>query len=222
MKKVFDGEVYEVMPLSNGVIFSYHKDTVDNNVIVAYKMISFDNARMTDVAKNMYLITKFGSNYKAVSAFCENYITVKTILLTGGKILMLESDGTAQLIDADATVIWKGSLVYRGCAPSDIMLYNNALWASYADCNVLLRYNLSTMREELRIGGNKSPFDKPRDLFIDGDDVFVSNSGSNKLIRVNLNTYSVFEYESFDEPVYQYVKVNENGFVVLQSGLYLI
>lgn len=222
MKKIFDGEVYEVMPLSNGIIFSYHKDTVDDNVIVAYKMISFDNARITDVAKNMYLITKFGSNYKAVAAYCENYITAKSILLTGGKVLLLESDGTAQLIDTDATPIWKGSLVYRGCVPSDIMLYSNALWASYADCNVLLRYNLATMREELRIGGNQSPFDKPRDLFVDGEDVFVSNSGSNKLIRVNLNTYSVFDYEIFDEPIYQYVKAGDNSFVVLQSGLYLI
>ena len=222
MKKIFDGEVYEVMPLSNGIIFSYHKDTVDNNVIVAYKMISFDNARITDVAKNMYLITKFGSNYKAVAAYCDNYITAKSILLTGGKVLLLESDGTAQLIDADATPIWKGSLVYRGCAPSDIMLYNNALWASYADCDILLRYNLATMREELRIGGNQSPFDKPRNLFVDGEDVYVSNSGSNKLIRVNLNTYSVFDYETFEEPVYQYVKAADNGFAVLQSGLYLI
>ena len=78
------------------------------------------------------------------------------------------------------------------------------------------------MREELRIGGNKSPFDKPRDLFIDGDTVMVSNQGSKKLVEVNLNSYSVFEYEEFEEPLYQYIKVGDNRFAVLESGLYLI
>ncbi len=39
------------MPTPSGIIFSYLKDTVDDNVIVAYKMITFDNGRFTDVAK---------------------------------------------------------------------------------------------------------------------------------------------------------------------------
>ena len=78
------------------------------------------------------------------------------------------------------------------------------------------------MREELRIGGNKSPFDKPRSLFIDGDKVMVSNQNSKKLIEINLNTYTVFEYQEFEEALYQYVRVGDNRFVVLESGLYLI
>ena len=78
------------------------------------------------------------------------------------------------------------------------------------------------MREELRIGGNKSPFDKPCDLFLEGDCVMVSNQGSKKLLQVNLNSYTVFEYETFEEPLYQYVNVKENRFAVLESGLYLI
>ncbi len=222
MKKIFSGEVYEVMPLSNGIIFSYCKDVSEEKVLVAYKMISFDTGRFTDVARNIYLITKFGNNYKAVMSFCDNYITVKSIVLPGGKLFLLSADGTAQLIDNDATPIWTGDLTYRSSKPSDIVLHNNALWVCYADCNVLLRYNLSTMREELRIGGNKSPFDRPRSMFLEGDCVMVSNQGSNKLIEVNLNNYTVFEYESFEEPLYQYVKVGDNRFVVLDSGLYLI
>ena len=78
------------------------------------------------------------------------------------------------------------------------------------------------MREELRIGGNKSPFSRPEGLFVEGDGVMVSNAGSSKLIEVDLNSYSVFEYEEFEEPVHQYVKVGENRFAVLDSGLYLI
>lgn len=222
MKKVFSGEVYEVLPISNGIIFSYCKDVIEENTLVSYKMITFDNGRFTDIAKNIYLLTKFGNNYKAVAALCGNYITTKSIVLPGSKVFLLSEDGTAQLLGADAAPVWTGELKYRGAAATDIALYKNALWASFADCNVLLRYNLTAMREELRIGGNKSPFNKPSGLFIDGDTVMVSNVGSSKLIEVNLNTYSVFEYEEFSEPVRQYVRVGENRFVVLNSGLYLI
>ena len=222
MKQIFAGEVYEILPLTNGIVFSYCKEIVDENVIVAYKMISFDTGRITDVAKNIYMITKFGNNYKTVAAFSANYITVKSIVLPNGKVFLLEPDGSAGLIDNNGTPVWTGSLVYRSAAPTDVVLHNNALWASYADTNVLLRYNLSTMREELRIGGNTSPFDKPRALFVNGDKVTVSNQGSKKLIEINLTTYTVFETEQFEEAVYQYVAVGENRFVILESGLYLI
>lgn len=222
MKKVFSGEVYEVLPISNGVIFSYCKDVIEENTVVAYKMITFDNGRFTDIAKNIYLLTKFGNNYKAVAAICDNYITAKSIVLPNSKVFLLSADGEARLLGADALPVWTGELKYRGCNATDIALYKNALWASFADCNVLLRYNLTAMREELRIGGNKSPFDKPSGLFVDGDTVMVSNVGSSKLIEVNLNTYSVFDYEEFSEPVRQYAKVGENRFAVLDSGLYLL
>lgn len=222
MKQVFSGEVYEVMPLSNGIIFSYCKDTIDDNIIVSYKMISFDNGKFTDVAKNIYMLTKFGNNYKAVSTLCDNYITVKSIILPNNKVFLLQNDGQAQLLDTDASPLWTGEMKYRTYNASDIVLFKNTLWASYSECNVLLRYNLTTMREELRIGGNKSPFDKPKNMFIDGENVMVSNMGSSKLIQVNLNSYSVFEYETFEEPVYQYVKVSDYQFVVLKSGLYLV
>lgn len=221
MKQVFSGEVYDMLPISRGIIFSYHKDTIDNRIIVFYKMLSFDTG-LTDITNNIYLLTKFGNNYKAVASLCNNFITAKSIVLTGGKVFLLETDGTARLLDADASPIWTGELKYRANAPSDIVVYKNALWACYAQSNVLLRFNLATMREELRIGGNRSPFNRPQDMFIDGENVMVSNSGSNKLTQLNLNSYNVFDYETFDEPVYQYVRVEDYRFVILKSGLYLI
>ena len=222
VKKIFSGKVFEVMPLTGGIIFSYQKDVIKDNIVVAYKMITFENGHFTDVAKNIYLLTKFGSNYKAIEMMCGNYITVKSIVLPNSKVFLLDGEGTAQLLDSDASLLWTGELKYRGCNASDIALYKNALWASFGECNVLLRYSLSSMREELRIGGDKSPFSCPSSLFVEGDSVMVSNSGSNKLIQVDLNSYSVFEYEEFQEPVRQYVKVEDNRFAVLDSGLYLI
>lgn len=221
MKQVFSGEVYEILPITGGIIFSYCKEKIDENVIVAYKMLSFENGHFTDIAKNIYLLTKFGNNYKAVSALCENYITVKSIVLPNGKVFLMSADGTAMLVDNDTAVIWQGSLIYRTAAPSDIVLYKNALWASYSESNVLLRYNLNTMREELRVGGSKSPFNKPKSLFVEGENAYISNLGSHTVTQLNLSTYSVLEYEKFEEPIYQYVKVGDYNFALLESGVYV-
>ncbi len=222
MKQIFSGEVYEILPISGGIIFSYCKEKTEENVIVAYKMLSFENGHFTDIAKNIYLLTKFGSNYKAVVAHCDNYITVKSIVLPNGKVFLMSADGTAKLIDTDASPIWEGSLVYRTFAPSDIVLYKNALWASYAESNVLLRYNLNTLHEELRVGGSRSPFNKPKNIFIEGENAYISNLGSKTVTQFNLDTYSVFEYEKFDQAIYQFVLVGDYRFVLLESGVYVM
>lgn len=222
MKLIFDGEVYEVLSLKGGMIFSYCKESNEENVLVAYKMLSFDNGRFTSVENDIYLITKFGNNYKAVVGLCENYIKTKSIVLPSGRVFLMKADGTAQLVDNDATPIWTGSLLYKGCVPSDITLCNNALWACYPDCNVLLSYNLTTMKVELRVGGKNSPFNRPWTISANGNCINVCNLDSQNIIEVNLNNYKVREIESFEEPIYQYLEAAGNRFALLQSGLYLL
>lgn len=223
MKKVFNGEVYDILPLKEGMIFSYCKESNDENVLVAYCMLSFDNGRFSNVENDIYLITKFGNNYKAISALCENHIKTKAVTLANGKVFLMQPDGTAQLVDNDATPVWTGKLTYRNCIPSDIAVHNNTLWAVYPDCNVVLSYNLSTMREELRIGGGEnSPLKKPRSISISGDCITVCNLESQNIIEINLTNYKVRELETFEEPVYQYLEISNNRFVLLASGLYYI
>ena len=223
MEKIFEGEVCELLPLSNGLIFSYCRERVDESQAdISFKMISFEDGRLTDVAKNMYLLTKFGNNYKIMLDYCDNFITDKVLTMPSGKVFLMRGSGSAFFLDNDGTPLWTGNLTYRNTAPDDIVFHNNSLWASYSEYNVLVRYNLTTMREELRIGGKKSPFDKPAELFVQGDNVIVSNHGSGKLLQVDLNTYCVNEKEIFEEPVYQYLSVGDYRFVILKSGLYVI
>ncbi|MBR6533123.1 MAG: hypothetical protein IKT44_01685 [Clostridia bacterium] len=223
MKQIFEGEVYEILPLSNGILFSYCIEvTDDRNVVVGYKMISFENGRMTDITKNVYLAAKFGNNYNSIIKHCDNYITVRSIILPSGKILLFLKNGTMKLIDTDSSVTWQGNLTYRSFVASDILIHKNSLWACFSDCNVLLRYNLSNMREELRIGGKSSPFDKPKNMYLEGDVATVCNKGSKKLTQINLETYAVLNEHEFEEEVLQYVKAANHRFVILSSGLYIL
>ena len=137
MRKLFSGKVFDLLPLTNGAIFSYRMESLEEGTVVAYKMISFENGSFTDVAKNVYLLTKFGNRYKAIVPFCDNYITVKSLLLPNGKVFLLGEKGKAQLVDNDATLIWEGEIQYRGYPASDIVLYKNVLWACFSEQNVL-------------------------------------------------------------------------------------
>ncbi len=223
MKQIFEGEVYEILPLSNGILFSYCIDSTDiEKTVVGYKMISFENGRMTDITKNVYLAAKFGNNYNTIIKHCDNYITARSIVLPSGKILLLSKDGIAKLIDTDSSVTWQGNLTYHSCTASDIVIHKHSLWACFSDCNVLLRYNLSNMREELRIGGKSSPFNKPKSLYLEGDVATVCNKGSKKTTEINLETYAVLNEQEFPEEVLQYTKAANHRFVILNSGLYIL
>ena len=223
MEKLFEGKVYEMLPLSNGIIFSYLKDELEIGDYVEYKMISFDNRRLSNVVKSTYMLAKFGIDSKEIKRICENYIVVKSLVLPGGKVFLCTPDANAYLIDSDATVIWSGDLSYRSHKPADIALADNALWAVYPECNALLKYNLSTMRVELRIGGTKSPFEKPLDIFVSKEDeLIISNNGSNCLVKINIKDYTTTVPERFTEPVKQYLEIENHKFVILESGLYIL
>lgn len=226
MELVFKGEIYDMIKKSDGLVFSYKKgETDDGDVVVGFKMISVENGIMTDVAKNVYLLSKYGSCYRAATAHCSNYVTAKSVPLQSGKIFVLDSSGAAAFIDSDGITGWTGELKYRGAAPSAAAVYKNGLWACFAQSNVLLRFNFSTMREELRVGGssrNGSPFASPRDIFIDGSQAVISNSASNKILKIDLESYNVSDFYEFSEPVYGYLKSGNYQFALLESGLYSI
>lgn len=222
MKKIFDGKIYELVPKSDGLIFSYRKATVDEGDVVWFKMLSLESGVMSDVGKNAYWNTKFGSNYQVAISLCENYVTAKVVYLPNDRIFICNESGQTYIINADGSVNRTGEMKYRGMPPSSVVLYKNSLWASFQEGNVLLRFSINTMRVELRIGGKMSPFVAPQGIFIEGNKATVCNSESNSLVRINLDTYAVDNYLEFEESVRGYTKINGYEFVHLDSGLYVV
>ena len=222
MKKIFDGKIYEMLPKSDGIIFPYQKAVVDDGDIVWYKMLSFENSNITDVSKNVYWNLKFGSNYAVAVNTAKNFVTTKAILLPNNRLFLCCDNGQVFVIDPDGMLNIAGELKYRDNPPNDIAFYKNSIWASFENHNVLIRFNINTMRAELRIGGKSSPFNKPQGVFIEGSTAYVCNTGTNNIVKIDLENYSVEEYYSFEEPVYSYVKSGNFEFVLLESGLYII
>lgn len=223
MKTLFEGEVVDVILVENGLIIAYICEKGADTVKVAYKMITFTDGKFTFVQRSLYELSKFGSNNKEFMKNVKNHITCRSLILASGKTFILEKNGDGKLIDVDGECVWNGTLSYHDNAPSGIALSNRSIWTCYKESSVLIRLNLITMKEELRIGGgSSSPFNKPTDLFVDGNDIYVCNTESNNIVKVNLNTYATEVYRQFNSPVYRFIKNDGYEFAVLESGIYLL
>lgn len=223
MKTLFEGEVVDVISVENGLIIAFICQRDGESVSVAYKMVTFADGKFTFVQRSLYELSKFGTNHAKIVKQIKNHITSKSLSLSSGKTFVLERDGIGKLFDTIGDCIWTGEISYRGNAPSSIVVSNRSIWTCFKDASVLTRMNLMTMKEELRIGGGQSsPFNCPVNLFVDGSDIYVCNSGNNSIVKVNLNTYAATVYKQFDGPVYRYIKNDGYEFVVLENGIYLL
>lgn len=221
MTAVFEGDILHVLPIENGIIIAYAEARGETQLTAAFKMVSFDTGKITNIAKNIYQLSKFGANYRAYCVQVQNYFTCKNIIFPSEKMLVLEQEGTVELLDTDASFLWAGKILYKGTPPNSIALYQNKIWAAFPEHNVLVRYNINTMREELRIGGGTaSPFSQPCDIYVKDSYAYVCNPGSLQILKVDLNNYSLEVYEEFTNPVKQYLEIGNSRFVVFNHGVY--
>ncbi len=223
MKTVFLGEVLNIIPVDNGLVFSHVLERTEEEIQVAYKMVTFSDGKTTPVPKSLYHLSKFGANYGAVLPHIQNIIGSMALPLSNEKTFLLNPDGSALIANTAGEILWEGIIKYRDNPPVSVALNNRSIWACFKESSVLMRLNLATMREELRIGGgSSSPFKKPQALFISGDFIYVCDTAENAIIKLNLNTYVTEVYKKFDRPIKQFV-INE-GFplVVLEDGIFLL
>jgi len=98
------------------------------------------------------------------------------------------------------------------------------VWASFKKNNVIVKYELDLLREEMSVGGGRgeNSFSAPSGLFMKDNVLYVCNEGSKKILALNTKTYAIIEVHSFKEPVYSYMQTAGLELVVLESGLYLL
>lgn len=222
MDQITNLKAISMLPSSDGIVFAYCAEELDEMYRVGFKMVSFSSGKVSSVTKSIYMLTKFGANYKAFAHKIKNYLTCFSILLDDGQTFVVERDGSATLFDADGNELWTGKLLYKNTAPGGIAPLGNWLWASFPEHNVLVRYNLKTLRQELRIGGESSPFNKTAGLFPAGSKLFVCNAGSNSVWKLDTTNYATELLHQLDFPVLDYLFINNYEIVLTDSGIYLI
>lgn len=225
MKKLFSEKIYDILETETGFIFVYRRPEIEDQVVVSYKSVSLENGVVSNRTKSDYEFIKFGKNYSRLGLQGGNFITSSCVELENDRIFIVGENGDAKIVEPDGFIEWQGTIRYKDCGPSSIAHHGHTLWASFSNKNALIRFNLRTMREELRIGGsNDSSFSSPEGMWIDepSGKLLVCNSKAQNILEVNMKTYTVVERAVFDEPVHKYLKIGNREFVVLDSGLYLL
>lgn len=225
MKQLFEEQVFDILPVENGFVVAYKKDEIDGKYIVSYKSVSLSDGVVKQRTKTDYDFIKYGEHSSVINFKAGNFITNNCVKLDDGRVFAVSVEGEAIMVGTDGKVEWQGTMRYKHSGPSCIAGFGQTLWASFAEQNALIRFNLCTMREELRIGGSAgSAFSKPKGIWIDEPSgrLVVCNAEGKNILLVNMKNYAVVEHASFDEPAYKYVKIANKELVILKSGLYLL
>ncbi len=222
MNLISKDKVFSLHPLPDGFIYSYLIERQEDIYTVGYKMVSFETGKISGVTKSIYMLTKFGADYKSFVGNLKNYLTCFCIPLEDSNTFVIEADGSATLYSTGGGKVWEGNMLYQNTAPGGIAVNQGSLWVSYPEHSALIRYDLKTLRQELRIGGSNSPFGMATNLFPAGSKLMICSKDTNSIIKLDCGSYQTETYYQFDEPINDYKLIGKHEIVVLASGIYLL
>ncbi len=222
MIKIVDS-VYDIIAFSNGII--YTQKTVLENGSVKVNFFGYDIKRMqnTPVTKSVYLLNKFGAEYKKIAEQLGDYVSCDADIMTSKHTVVIYDSGETGIFSPDGDMIWSSDLNYQGSEINGVAVDGTQFWSVVPDKNCIVNYSVSHKKFSMRIGSPDSKsFQKPISLSKYDDNLFICNLESNKVRKINLKDYSVSDYRIFDEPVYKYLRSCGKEIAVLESGVYVL
>ncbi|MBQ7637970.1 MAG: hypothetical protein IJS90_03615 [Clostridia bacterium] len=223
MLKIVSLDIVDLLPFPSGILFVLKESMENGSVKVSFYSFDIATRSIASVTKNAYLLTKFGSSYSAVSQQLGDYVSCDAAKLWNGNTFIIYSTGEMGVFDESGALVRTGDLTYNGSAARDVAVDNNYIWSVVPSKNMIVKYSLLQNRIVMRIGGdNSGTFPNPVSVSVYDGCLYVCCKDARKIKRVRLSDFSVDEYKEFDEPVFKYLRVNKNEFVVLESGVYML
>ena len=224
MKKIFDSGVLHLLPTADGFIFVAFQGEYADRAIVVYRKYDAATGTIEPITRNVYLLSKFGNGFEQFESSPSEFLNTRTEALHDHRTLVLHPSGEASVLNINGVQCWSGKMLYRGHGPSSAAMTDKGLWVSYPAGNAIVRYSLRNMREDLRVGSEHSDVLKsPEYLFRAATGKMLVCTGENrKILSVNLDSYVIDEYMSFNEPVRQYTRIGHDEVVLLDSGIYML
>lgn len=223
MKKIVDSSVLDVVTFPSGFVFAKKEDSPQGSraSFYCYNVLT---RKMEAVRLSAYLQCKFGENYEKIVKIVGNYIFCDCVRMANtGEIVVLTPDSKMFYISKDGELIWNEELCYRDAQVRDLTADGNCVWCAVPDKASVVRFSPSVKKVYIRVGGAETAtFSDPVGVSRYSNDLYVSCGGSNKIRRIDFQTYSVKDYRVFDEPVYKYYRINDKEFARLESGLYML
>ncbi len=223
MKKIFDGEILDIIPYASGFIFAEKIALSNKKIKVSYTAYSFDTSMVYPVTKGAYLLTKYGGAFKAISNQLSNYVTCDAGQLPDRQIIIVYPQGEAGIFNQEGELTWFGSLTYHDFPVQSVIVDGKYFWCAVPQGDAVIRYNTRTMKMDLRIGGgSNSCFQNPNSMSLYDGKLYVCDVGTCKVRVMHLQDYTVKDFLKFDVPVFKYMRMGKNEVVVREDGVYYL
>lgn len=223
MIKVVSLDILDLIGFPSGILFVLKENQDSESVKVSFYSFDSKTKSIASVTKNAYLLTKFGSSFAPIAKQLGDYVSCDAAKLWNGQTFVIYSTGEVGIFDIQGNIVKTSDLSYRGSPARDVAVENNYIWCVVPEQNLIIKYSLLQNRVIMRIGGdNSNTFSNPVAVTEYNGYLYVCNRDSQKIKRVKLSNYSVEDYKEFDEPVYKYVRIENDEYVILESGVYLL
>ncbi len=223
MVKIVSLDIVDLIAFPSGVLFVLKENLENGSVKVSFYSFDIATKSIATVTKNAYLLTKFGASYAPIAKQLGDYVSCDTAKLWNGQTFIIYSTGEIGIFDEKGELLHTGDLKYKDLPARDVTTDNNYIWSVVPSGNMIVKYSLLQNRVVMRIGGdNTTTFSNPVAIEEYDGYLYVCNQDTCKIKRIRLSDFSVDEYKEFDEPVYKYLRVGTNEFVVLESGVYML
>lgn len=223
MKKIFDFEVFDIIPCPDGIIAS-RKELVDENSFkVSFLKYDANLSKVTPVTKDLYQLYKFGENYALITDTLGDYVSCDASVFKNGSVAVVYPTGETGLFDKRGRNVWTGDLLYHDCPINGIAANGTYFWSTIPLQNAIVSYSVPHKKFSMRIGSETSTtFSEPVSISLYKNELFVCNAGSCKIRSVDLKNYLASDFRQFEEPVYKYLRCEKNEYVILSSGIYIL
>lgn len=223
MLKIVSLDIVDLISFPSGIQFVLKENLEDESVKVSFYSFDIATRSIATVTKNAYLLTKFGASFAPIAKQLGDYVSCDTAKLWNGQTFIIYSTGEMGIFDEFGSLIRTGDLLYRDAPARDVTTDNNYIWSVVPSENLIIKYSLLQNRVVMRIGGERaSTFSNPVAIEEYDGFLYVCCKDTCKIKRVRLSDFYVDEYKAFDEPVFKYLRVGNNEFVALESGVYML
>ena len=223
MIRIFDDSCVHILQINDGFIASFKSEDKTNLQNLQFKRISVLNDTAREIDPDQFKLLKFGFDFDWINSQIDDYLFTLCRRSESGMLFTVSGEGAVKVFDKKGNLINQGDFCHQDCRPVDIAIGDGVIWASYPELNTIVRYNISSLRQELRIGGMQSKvLNSPCGLLLQGQQLYICNAASNKILLMDTANFTVQEHLSFDEPVYEFIKIEGFNIVRLKSGVYRV
>ncbi len=221
LKKLFSQKPLDFIVCSDGFIFLMKEKSESGQAVIRFYFYNQLKNKFFRISEKEYLKIKFGPFFEKIAADFGNYVTCKSVFLPDGNIAVMSSRGLLKVYSPEGDVFSSALLTYQGSYLKCLISFDKKLWCTVPEKNCVVAYCPYEERVMLRIGGGHSgTFNNPNSLEILGNTLFVTSKDDGKVRKVNLNTLTVSDHLTFEQPAHAFFISGIAEYVILESGLY--